>query len=246
MTAASGLRARGWGMGTCVADYDNDGFSGHLRHRVRPECALFATTATARSPTSRRGQAVGDPRWSTNCAFADYDRDGDLDLYVANYVALRREATVPKRGASSDLQVHGHRRDVRPAGPRRRSRTSSTATMATAPSPTSRARQASSIPATTASACCSPISMTTAGPTSSSRTTRFPTCCSGTTATARSRRLASLSGIALSGDGKAQAGMGVDAGGLRRRRPPRRLRRRISPRTTTPSTATAPRASSAT
>ena len=27
-----------------------------------------------------------DPRWSTGCAFGDYDRDGDVDLYVANYV----------------------------------------------------------------------------------------------------------------------------------------------------------------
>ena len=30
---------------------------------------------------------VDDPRWGTSCAFADYDLDGDLDLYVANYVS---------------------------------------------------------------------------------------------------------------------------------------------------------------
>ena len=31
---------------------------------------------------------MDDPRWSTSAAFLDYDRDGDLDLFVANYVAF--------------------------------------------------------------------------------------------------------------------------------------------------------------
>ena len=29
---------------------------------------------------------VGSPLWSTGCAFADLDKDGDLDLFVTNYV----------------------------------------------------------------------------------------------------------------------------------------------------------------
>ena len=33
---------------------------------------------------------VGEPRWSASCAFADLDRDGDLDLWVVNYVAADR------------------------------------------------------------------------------------------------------------------------------------------------------------
>jgi hypothetical protein len=31
---------------------------------------------------------VDDPRWTTSAAFIDYDRDGDQDLFVANYVAF--------------------------------------------------------------------------------------------------------------------------------------------------------------
>ena len=31
---------------------------------------------------------VTEPRWSTSCAFADYDRDGNLDLYVVNYIVF--------------------------------------------------------------------------------------------------------------------------------------------------------------
>ncbi|PYV05430.1 MAG: hypothetical protein DMG10_04975, partial [Acidobacteria bacterium] len=39
--------------------------------------------------TGRAG--VGDPRWSTGAAWADYDRDGYVDLFVANYVAIDLE-----------------------------------------------------------------------------------------------------------------------------------------------------------
>ena len=36
--------------------------------------------------TSAAGPGLDDPRWSTSASFSDYDADGDLDLFVANYV----------------------------------------------------------------------------------------------------------------------------------------------------------------
>ena len=39
---------------------------------------IFADVTTA--------AAVGDVGWGTHAAFVDYDRDGDLDLYAANYM----------------------------------------------------------------------------------------------------------------------------------------------------------------
>jgi hypothetical protein len=105
VTARTGLAARGWGMGTCIADYDNDGFQDVY-------VTAFGSNVLSRNNgngtfTDVTAQAgVGDPRWSTNCAFADYDRDGDLDLYVANYLSFS-EATVPKRGASPNCQYMG-------------------------------------------------------------------------------------------------------------------------------------------
>ena len=105
VTPSSGMRARGWGMGACVADYDNDGaqdvyvtaFGPNVLFRGHRDGTFTDVTARAN---------VGDPHWSTNCAFADYDRDGDLDLYVANYLSFS-ERTIPKRGASPDCRYLG-------------------------------------------------------------------------------------------------------------------------------------------
>jgi hypothetical protein len=105
VTPASGLGARGWGMGTCIADYDNDGFQDIYVTAFGPNVLVHNNgDGTFTDITARAG--VGDPRWSTNCAFGDYDRDGDLDLYVANYVAFS-ELTIPKRGASSSCKYLG-------------------------------------------------------------------------------------------------------------------------------------------
>ncbi len=105
VTQASGLRARGWGMGTCIADYDNDGFQDVYVTAFGPNVLLRNKgDGTFADVTARAG--VGDARWSTNCAFGDYDRDGNLDLYVANYLAFD-EARIPKRGASPTCKYLG-------------------------------------------------------------------------------------------------------------------------------------------
>src|SRR5262245_18631796 len=105
VTRVSGLSARGWGMGTCIADYDNDGFQDAYVTAFGPNVLVHNNgDGTFTDVTARAG--VGDPRWSTNCAFGDYDRDGDLDLSVATFLAFS-ELTVPKRGASSNCKYLG-------------------------------------------------------------------------------------------------------------------------------------------
>ncbi len=98
VTAGSGLLARGWGMGTCVADVDNDGFKDIYVTAFGPN-VLYHNNGNGTFTDATKRAGVGDSHWGTGCAFGDYDRDGFVDLYVANYVAFD-ERTVPKRGSS--------------------------------------------------------------------------------------------------------------------------------------------------
>jgi hypothetical protein len=96
VTAAAGITARGWGMGVCVADFDNDGFD-DLYLTAYTANVLYRNAGGARFEDVTARAGVGDARWSTGCAFGDYDRDGHVDLYVSNYVGLAIEKT-PTRG----------------------------------------------------------------------------------------------------------------------------------------------------
>ena len=96
VTQAAGLTRRGWGSGVCVADYDNDGFEDVYVTAFGPN--VLWRNAGGRTFVATKQAA--DPRWSTGCAFGDYDRDGDVDLYVANYVKFV-PGKVPPRGSPS-------------------------------------------------------------------------------------------------------------------------------------------------
>ena len=102
VTAASGLNKRGWGMGVCVADYDNDGLQDVYLTAFGPN-ALFRNTGKGTFTDVTNAAGVGDTHWSTNCAYGDYDRDGDVDLYVANYLTFD-ERTVPKPGSRENCR----------------------------------------------------------------------------------------------------------------------------------------------
>ena len=89
VTAASGLVANGYGMGVAVGDIDNDGDPDLYVTNWGPnQLWLNEGDGTFRDITAA---GVDDPRWSVGAAFVDIDRDGWLDLYVANYVDYRLE-----------------------------------------------------------------------------------------------------------------------------------------------------------
>jgi hypothetical protein len=100
VTAASRLTRRGWGMGVCVADYNNDGFDDVYVTAVMGPNALYKNNGNGTFTDVTRQAGVGHTGWGTGCAFGDYDRDGNVDLYVANYVAFD-ERTIPRRGAEA-------------------------------------------------------------------------------------------------------------------------------------------------
>ena len=100
VTSSSGIDARGYGMGAAAADYDGDGdvdlyltnFGPNQLWRNRGDGTFEDVTAAA---------GVDEGRWSVPAVFFDFDRDGWLDLFVANYV---------------DFTVAKHRVCPRPTG----------------------------------------------------------------------------------------------------------------------------------
>ena len=89
VTAKSGLGRAGWGQGCCVGDYDNDGWN-DLFVSYYGQNVLFHNngngTFTDVTVKAGLGQVGTKTRWGSGCAFLDYDRDGHLDLFVANYI----------------------------------------------------------------------------------------------------------------------------------------------------------------
>lgn len=90
VTQKAGLARTGWGQGVCAGDFDNDGFTdlyvtywgNDILYRNRGNGTFEDITPN-----------LGPKRWGAGCTFVDYDRDGKLDLFVANYIDFDLENT---------------------------------------------------------------------------------------------------------------------------------------------------------
>jgi enediyne biosynthesis protein E4 len=100
VTVRAGLARGGWGQGACAGDYDNDGRD-DLFVTYWGQNRLYRNrgNGTFEDVTDRAGLTQGRVRWGAGCAFLDYDRDGRLDLFAANYIDLDLASTpVPASG----------------------------------------------------------------------------------------------------------------------------------------------------
>ena len=102
VTAKAGLKRTGWASGVSVGDYDNDGnedfFITYWGQNV-----LYRNNGdgTFADVTNRAGLATTGTRWGSGSTFVDYDRDGNLDLFVANYLKFD-SASVPEPGKGAN------------------------------------------------------------------------------------------------------------------------------------------------
>ncbi|WP_153558376.1 CRTAC1 family protein [Roseimaritima sediminicola] len=92
VTAGSGLDTPLYGMGAAVGDFDNDGHVDVFLTAVGTN-RLFRNLGDGRfeDVTDTAGVGGDENRWSTSAGWFDYDNDGDLDLFVCNYVQWSRE-----------------------------------------------------------------------------------------------------------------------------------------------------------
>jgi len=100
VTLKAGVAHSGWGQGCCVGDYDNDGWD-DLFITYFGKNVLYHNNGdgTFTDVSQKAGVAGNGKRWNTGCAFVDYDRDGKLDLFVANYIEMDlATAPVPESG----------------------------------------------------------------------------------------------------------------------------------------------------
>jgi hypothetical protein len=100
VTLKAGVAHSGWGQGVCVGDYDNDG-NDDLFVTYFGKNVLYHNNGngTFTDVSVKAGVAGSGKRWNTGCAFVDYDCDGRLDLFVANYIQMDlATAPVPESG----------------------------------------------------------------------------------------------------------------------------------------------------
>jgi enediyne biosynthesis protein E4 len=106
VTQKARLNASGWGQGCCVGDYDNDGYD-DLFVSYWGSDVLYHNNGdgTFTDVSEKAGVAGAAGRWGAGCCFLDYNRDGLLDLFVANYVNFAREGA-PKPGQAIYCNYH--------------------------------------------------------------------------------------------------------------------------------------------
>jgi hypothetical protein len=105
VSARAGLTSKGYGQGVTVADYDGDGDPDVYVTRYGPNTLWRNDAGRFTDVTAEAG--VGSPLWSLGAAFADIDGDGDLDLFVANYFDFDPSAAPFDRDPQTGAPAYG-------------------------------------------------------------------------------------------------------------------------------------------
>jgi hypothetical protein len=102
-------------MGACAADYDNDGYT-DLYLTALGTNTLYRNAKGAAFTDVTRAAGVGSASFGASCAFGDLDRDGDVDLFVVNYVDARLDNNVFCGDAHKRLRSYCHPLNFKPLG----------------------------------------------------------------------------------------------------------------------------------
>ena|SRR5882724_582816 len=107
VTKKAGLERLGWASAVCLGDYNNDGWD-DLFVTSWGENVLYRNNGdgTFTDVTRQAGLLEAGHRWGSGCTFVDFDRDGNLDLFVANYLQFD-PAAVPRPGQNPNCMWKG-------------------------------------------------------------------------------------------------------------------------------------------
>jgi hypothetical protein len=102
---ASGLADGGYGYGVAIGDVEGDGDADVFVANLHADTLCLNGGGGNFSAAGNEVGILGD-HWSSSAAFFDYDRDGDLDLYVSRY-AIDNPALSCKRGIAAKRDYCG-------------------------------------------------------------------------------------------------------------------------------------------
>jgi len=105
VTEQSGLSASLYGMGVACGDYNNDGYVDLFVSGVGGSRLYENHMGHFQDVTETSGVGGTPEDWCTSCGWFDFDRDGDLDLYVGQYLNWTRELD-----RSQDFRLDGGQR----------------------------------------------------------------------------------------------------------------------------------------
>jgi hypothetical protein len=103
VTDAAGLRHTGWASSVCAGDMDNDGWTDLAITYYGANVLYRNRGGRFEDVTGSSGLPSSGVRWGAGCTFVDYDRDGRLDLFVANYLKLDLTTAAEPGGGANCL-----------------------------------------------------------------------------------------------------------------------------------------------
>jgi enediyne biosynthesis protein E4 len=102
----AGLHHCKWDFGLAIGDYDNDGWDDIFITSLDGATLYHNNRDGTFSDTTNKAGVGNAGRWGSSAAFGDYDNDGNLDLYVVNYVELDLQH-LPAFGSGPFCQYRG-------------------------------------------------------------------------------------------------------------------------------------------
>jgi len=106
VTEKAGLRRTGWACGVTIGDYNNDGFE-DIFITYFGQNVLYRNNGDGTfTEVTKQAGLLRPQRWGTGCTWVDYDRDGNLDLFVSNYLVFDPKV-IPRTGKDENCNWKG-------------------------------------------------------------------------------------------------------------------------------------------